>query len=231
MSVQRRLLMAFASFAIMAEAAPQTVLPVEQAPYHVPVFSNELVTVLNVIIPPNSTSGYHRHSLDTLGVLIGDTARTRQLLGESTTSASEPRPSGSVSFSFYKLGPVVHSVTVTGSEPFHNIVVELLAPSPSGYTPRSRDGAPGYTEILSNERIRAWRLVLEPGEQAPEITQSAPGIRIVIDGGAFVESVPGRPDRGIALRRGDFYWQDADVTRAVRNSGTTRIELVEVEIK
>ena len=30
---------------------------------------NELMTVLNVYIPPQRTSGYHRHSLDTVGVL------------------------------------------------------------------------------------------------------------------------------------------------------------------
>ncbi len=52
--------------------APQAV-PVEEAPYHVPAFRNELVTVLNVLIPPQRTSGYHRHSLDSVGVLVNDT--------------------------------------------------------------------------------------------------------------------------------------------------------------
>ena len=89
----------------------------------------------------------------------------------------------------------------------------------------------GYTQVLDNERVRAWRLVLEPGQTAPAITQSAPGVRVVIDGGELVESVPGAPDRAKAPRAGEFYWQEAGATRTVRNIGTTRIELVELELK
>ena len=47
------------------KAARRPSCPSRQTSYHVPVFSNELVTVLNVFIPPQRDSGYHRHSLDT----------------------------------------------------------------------------------------------------------------------------------------------------------------------
>jgi hypothetical protein len=73
--------------------------------------------------------------------------------------------------------------------------------------------------------------VLAPGQSAAAISQNAPGLRIVIDGGEIAESVPGADDRGMALRLGDFYWQEPGVTRAVRNIGTSRIELVEFELK
>jgi hypothetical protein len=74
-------------------------------------------------------------------------------------------------------------------------------------------------------------LVLEPGQTAAAITQKAPGLRVIIDGGEIAESVPGEPDRGMMLRLGDFYWQEPGATRAVRNIGSTRIELVEFELK
>ena len=70
------MLAAAAALVPALSAWSQTVLPVEQTPYHVPAFSNDYVTVLNVFVPPQRTSGYHRHSLDSLGVLIGDTDRT-----------------------------------------------------------------------------------------------------------------------------------------------------------
>ena len=70
--------------------------------------------------------------------------------------------------------------------------------------------------------------MLEPGHSAPTISQTAPGIRIVIDGS---ESVPGFADRGWTLRSGEFYWQEAGVTRGLRNIGNTRIEIVEFELK
>jgi hypothetical protein len=220
----------FAAVAVAPHALAQTVVPVEQTPYHVPVLSNDYVTVLNVFIPPQRTSGFHRHSLDTVGVLIADTERTSQVPGAAATAAPL-RGRGTVSFSFYSREANVHAVTVTGSTPFHNIVVELLKPGADGSKPSSRDGVPAYTQILDNERVRAWRLVLGPGEHAPEIAQSAPGIRVVVEGGEIVERVPGRPDRAMAPHSGEFFWQDAGVTRAVHNTGATRIEFVEVELK
>ncbi len=211
-------------------ASAQTVAPVEQTPYHVPAFSNDYVTVLNVFVPPQRTSGYHRHSLDSLGVLIGDTDRTGQVLGaeEKPTARRDP---GAVNFTFYSKEPAVHTITIKGDTAFHNIVVELVRQKPYGFTPASRDGASGYTQVLDNERVRVWRLVLAPGAEASAITQAAPGIRIVVAGGEIVERIAGRPDRGIAPHAGEFFWQDAGVTRAVRNAGTTRVELVEAELK
>jgi hypothetical protein len=32
-------------------------------------------------------------------------------------------------------------------------------------------------------------------------------------------------------KAGEFYWQEPGVTRAVRNSGATRLEVVEFELK
>lgn len=205
-------------------------VPVEQAPYHVPVFDNDYVRVLNVIIPPGRTSGFHRHTLDTVGVQITDTARTAQLPGGPVT-VSPSREPGTVQFARYGREPNLHAVSVTGDGVFHNIVIELLEANAYGFTPGSRDGVAGYDIVLDNERARAWRLVLAPGEQAPAITQGAPGLRIVVRGGELVERVRGRPDRGMAPRAGEFYWQEAGLTRAVENIGTTSIELVEVELK
>lgn len=211
-------------------AAAQIVVPVEQAPYHVPVFTNDYVTVLNVHIPPGRTSGFHRHARDTFGVQIVDTPRTGQLPGAVPTPTSLRAP-GAVQFARYGAEPYVHAVSVADGGAFHNVVVQLLQPHAYGFTPGSRDGAAGYTQVLDNERVRAWRLVLAPDEAAAAITQSAPGLRIVVRGGDIVERIAGRPDRGIAPRAGDFFWQDAGTTRIVQNIGTTTVELVEFELK
>ena len=50
-------------------------------------------------------------------------------------------------------------------------------------------------------------------------------------GGEFAELVPGQPDRGMNLRLGEFYWQNPGAMRAVRNTGTTRLEFLEFELK
>jgi hypothetical protein len=43
--------------------------------------------------------------------------------------------------------------------------------------------------------------------------------------------VPGEAERGWGLRTGEFFWQDAGTTRAVKNIGTTPINIVEFELK
>ena len=96
---------------------------------------------------------------------------------------------------------------------------------------RTRLRGAGYAQVMDNERARGWRLVLESGQSVPAITQAAPGIRIVVSGGELVESVTGQPDRAMSPKMGEFFWQDAGVTRTVRNTGTTRLELVEFEIR
>jgi hypothetical protein len=149
------------------------------------------------------------------------------VLGAEAT-VTPARGRGSVSFTNYAREPLVHNVAITGEAPFHNIVVQLLDAQPQGFAPAARGD--GYTQLLDNERVRVWRLVLEPGQTAAAITQVAPGVRVVVDGGELVEIDGGR-ERGMAPRSGDFFWQQAGRARAVRNVGKTRIDLVEIELK
>jgi len=156
---------------------------------------------------------------------------TNQNLGSSEVTRGERAQRGRANYiSYSKGGPRTHKATNVGSTPFHNVSF-LFRSRPGRFTPLARTEAPGYLQIMDNERVRGWRLVLEPGQSAPAISQTAPGIRIVVDGGELAESVPGSADRGWTLRNGEFYWQEAGVTRGLRNIGTTRIEIVEFELK
>jgi hypothetical protein len=206
--------------------------PIVKAPYHLPVFTNEYLTVLKIFIPPGRNTGYHTHSEDSVSVNIVPADMTNQDLGSSAVTRNERALRGRAAYTAYsKDPPRTHKATNIGSTPFHNVSF-ILKNRPQGrFAPSSRTEAPGYVQILDNERLRGWRLVLEPGQSAAAITQTAPGIRIVIDGGELVESVPAHADRGWGLGVGEFYWQDPGVTRALRNIGTTRIEIVEFELK
>jgi hypothetical protein len=221
------LVCAFALPAAAQDEGPP--VPVDKAAYHVPVFRNEYLTLLRVNIPSQRSAGYHIHSKDQISVLIEEADQSGQVLGEQPTPPRRT-PRGNVTFTAYSKKSMTHRVNNVGPTAFHNIVI-ALADGPGGrFSPAAREGA-GYTQLFDNERARAWRLVLEPGQAAAAITQNAPGLRVIIDGGEIAESVSGEGDRGMALRLGDFYWQEPGVTRAVRNIGTTRIQLVEIELK
>ena len=203
-------------------------VPVEKAAYHWPVFSNEHVMVLRVYFPPGRGSNYHIHSLDQLSVQVEAGANAGQVWGEEPTPA-RPGTKGQVSFTAYSRKKFIHKSTNTAVTPYQNIVIALLKPKPAGLAPAARPD--GYVQVFDNERARAWKLALEPGQSVGPITQSAPGLRVVIDGGEIVEIVSGQPDRGLGLRLGDFYWQEPGTTRGIRNIGTTRIEIAEFELK
>ncbi len=202
---------------------------VQNASYHLPVFANDRVLVLNVYIPPGRSSNYHTHSLDQISVLVEDAEQTGQVMGGPLTG---PRHGvrGNVNYSADSQHHVTHRGSNVGTTPFHNIVVALKKPSPEGLAAGTRE-VPGYTQVVDNDRLRAWRLVLEPGQAVDAITQQSPGMRIVVDGGEIVESAPGARDRAKAVKFGEFYWQDGAETRAIRNVGTTRVQLVEFELK
>jgi hypothetical protein len=61
-------------------------VPILQAPFHLPVFRNEYITLLNVNVPPGKTTGYHIHTGDSVSVNIGAADMTNQDFGSSVVS-------------------------------------------------------------------------------------------------------------------------------------------------
>jgi hypothetical protein len=227
--LQSSLVLCALALALPAAAQVEAPVPVEKAPFHVPVFRNEYVTLVNVYIPAGRTAGYHTHSLDQISVLVSETEMTGQVLGEQPTPPRR-NPRGNVNFVAYSKKAMTHKVANVGTTPFHNVVIALMQPSAGRFTPGSRDAA-AYHQVMDNERVRGWRLLLDPGQSAPAISQSAPGIRVALSDGELAESVPGEAERGMALKSGQFFWQEGGVTRTVRNAGTSRLELIEFELK
>jgi hypothetical protein len=225
------LILAALTLALPAAAQEEaSAVPVDKAPFHVPVFRNDYVALVNVYIPPGRVAGYHTHSLDQISVLVADADMVGQVLGEQPTPARR-NPRGNVNFVAYSKKAMTHKVMNVGPTPFHNVVLTIMYPEPGRFTAGARGEVAGYTQILDNERVRGWRLVLEPGQSVAAITQKAPGIRVLIDGGELAENVPGQAERGMAPKSGEFFWQEPGVTRAIRNTGTSRIQLVEFELK
>jgi hypothetical protein len=227
-------LVVFASILVIPARAQngEVGVPIMKAPYHLPVFTNEYVTVLKIFIPPGRNTGYHTHTEDSVSVNISPADMTNQNLGSSEVTRGERAQRGRAAYTAYsKDGPRTHKAANIGQTPFHNVSFVFKKRASGQFMPSSRASVPGYIQIMDNERVRGWRLVLEPGQSVAAITQTAPGIRIVLDGGELVESVPGFADRGWMLSTGEFYWQEPGVTRGLKNIGTSRIEIEEFEIK
>jgi hypothetical protein len=205
-------------------------VPIEKAPFHLPVFKNDYVTVLKIDLPPHRNTGFHTHSTDSVSVNIEAADMANQLPGQAQTPPQHSKR-GQPSFTAYSKGPPrTHKATNMGETFFHNVSFMFNKPTASGFQASTRAGAAGYTQVMDNERVRGWRLALAPGETSGVVTQSAPGLRIVLDGSEIAEVVAGAADRGMNLRMGEFYWQEPG-TRAVKNTGTTPLEVFEFELK
>ena len=223
-------LLAVAPIALGANA-DDTPVPVQFASYHVPLFRNDYATLLRIYIPGHRETNYHIHDHDLITVVVEEHPEHSysQKLG---TDSGRPRGAklGQVDYNPYFAHPVTHRTINPDTIPVHVAGVQLNSEKPYGFTPEVRDVA-GYTQLIDNERIRAWRLTLAPGQTAAAITQTAPGVRIIVHGGEISELVPSKRDRSMMLRIGDFLWQEPGMTRAVRNIGDTPIEFVEIELK
>jgi hypothetical protein len=203
---------------------------VESAPFHFQVFENDYVRFLNVLIPPGKVGAYHRHSIDFAQVIIEATERLEAtVLDKPMALVSLKR--GQVLFGGYTKAPLIHQVANAGQSSLHVMGIEILDSQSGRFSPSTRTDVPAYTSVLDNERVRGWRLVLPPGESAAAIVQTAPGVRIVVQGGDIVEIAREKPDQELNLNRGDFVWQAAGTTRAVQNVGASPVEWVEFELK
>src|SRR5438093_8417905 len=131
-------------------------VPIVKAPYHLPVFTNEYVTVLKIDITPGRNTGYHTHTEDSVSVNIVPADMTKQNLGSSEVTRGERAQRGRANYTSYsKGGPRTHKATNVGSTSFHNVSF-LFRNRPGRFTPSARTEAPGYLQIMDNERVRGW---------------------------------------------------------------------------
>ncbi len=220
-----------AQSAVFAQQAQKTEFnPVENASFHQLIFSDEDIVVLNNLYPPKGDSGFHAHFFDLVGVVIQSSRSSGQSLGKPLTAAPVLL-TGAILYSPVGTAPRIHRVVNEGESPYQIIVVQLQRAAPFGTAVSSRDSAPQYETILDNPRLRAWRLVLGPGQSVPAISQGNKGVRVVVRGGLLTTLTPGLQDQQLALRPGDFAIQPSGTTRALKNGGDETIELVEIEFK
>ena len=139
-------------------------VPMERAPFHIPVFSERLSHSVERQHPARPQ---HRISHPLCGFRLGQsrappprqtriTARTtsaRRALAERAHLGGRPLRMSP------RTGPRTHKASNVGPTPFHNISFILKKPA-GGNTVSDRNGVNGFTQIMDNARLRAWRIVL-----------------------------------------------------------------------
>ena len=209
------------------EAGKPSVVHVKKAAFHLFTFEDENMSLENVTLPAGKSTRYHSHDQDLVFVITAGARITNQVLGKEPVELEFKQ--GEVRFAGYTKTPGVHQIiNIEKDKTMQLLAVAIVYPEPGRYTVSTRPAK--YEVALDNDRVRAWRIKLNPGESAPAIRQTAPGARFVVAGGMVAEKRPGHPDQPMVLKNHDFMAMPAD-ERGIENIGNSAIELVEIELK
>jgi hypothetical protein len=216
---------ALLSLAAAVSADDERVVPAHEEPRHVPKLVNDWVRIIDVEIPEGEQTLYHAHTLDYPYLMITSVTLNNQVHGQSRREVAIN--AGDVGY--YRAstqGTYTHRFINKGPGTFRAIGIELLRPlaAPARVALPLAD-RPGFRTVIDNERVRAWRVTLAPGESLGPIAIPGPSIRVAISEGRLAESVEGRYDASFDLAPAQFVFRDGPATSTLRNAGAGTIEL------
>jgi quercetin dioxygenase-like cupin family protein len=207
--------------------SPQSPVEINGEPRHLAKFENEFVRIWDVTVPAGDATFWHIHRNDNVVVILGGASLRIETVGAAPSEVQW-------NFGDVKFGKAtyVHRAMNVGTTPFHNLTIELLK-TPIGSPAETRLKEPATrVPVLENERVRAYRLTLEPGQSTPMHTHQLSGLAISITAAEIEITTEGKtkPDR-LALPPGDIRWRSGPITHMIKNIGKTRFDAVDIELK
>ena len=206
--------------------SPQSPVEISGEAHHHPKLENEFVRVWDVTVPAGEATLWHIHRNDNVVVTLGDA--NLRLENAAGPPAEALWKFGEVRFA---KATYVHRAMNVGTTPFHNLTIELLkSPGPQA------EPSPKYpvtrTPVLENERVRVFRVTLDPGQSTSIHTHLFAGLSIALTAGEIEITTEGnkQPDR-LRLPLGDVRWRAGAVTHSIKNVGKANFEAVDVELK
>ena len=208
-----------------ARALAQPPVPIEQEPAHRLVLQNANVRVFDVWLPPGEDSLWHVHRHDGISVRLADaTVADQPEHGQAETFRLRR---GAVAFGATPTART-HRVRNVGETTFHNIYIELLADSRVAED-RAAVAASDRRVEFENERVRALRRILAPGESTAMHTHASNGVAVLVTPGRLEISSPDAAVRSSDVSAGAVQWIDSGTTHSLKNVGDAPIEIVDIE--
>jgi quercetin dioxygenase-like cupin family protein len=205
--------------------SPQSPVEISGEPRHHPKFENEFVRIWDVTVPAGDATLWHAHRDDNVVVTLGGASLRIETAGSAPTEVEWK-------FGDVKFGKAtyIHRAMNVGTTPFHNLTIALLkSPGPQAESPKFPITR---TPVLENERVRVFRVTLEPGQSTAMHTHVFAGLSIALVSGEIEITTEGkRPADRLNLPLGDVRWRAGAVTHSIKNIGKTRFEAVDVELK
>src|SRR5688572_29914847 len=123
---------------------------------------NEFVRVFDVLVAAGTSSLFHTHVFDGVGVRLSNAVMMEEFTDGRKSSFVAKW--GNASFGS---GPEFsHRVINVGKNDFRNIYVELLRPKEPAKTGGTPPLSSGHAIVIDNARVRVNRLALNPSESS-----------------------------------------------------------------
>jgi quercetin dioxygenase-like cupin family protein len=216
---------------LAAEGATGTAdrpVEIEAEPMHSIRLVNPVVRVYDAVIPPESQTLFHTHRYSGVGIEMTATRLYIEKVGANpnyeTTKAGDIFPVDSAT-------PYIHRVATVGDAAYRAVVAELIQPPGQVSAVSTVAGTPPYTLELENERVRVYRLVLQPGEAVPLHTLAPFSLTVTVSGGQVSVASPGAAARFASLAPGALEWNEKAVVVGYKNIGSSTYNSVYFEWK
>jgi quercetin dioxygenase-like cupin family protein len=214
------------SCAVVLSLPLQTPVMVLKEPRHHVKFENKYVRVIDASVPKGDATLFHTHPLDNVPVAISGGKLKTELLGQEGTYSLVA--TGGVSFA---RAAYTHRITNIGDTDVRFIDAEVLASTGNSSDVPPLGKITGTSLVIDNERVRVYRVVLEPGEATEAHDHKLPRLSVVVGKGKAAIKSGNRKLRIEQLEPGDFRWLDRELNHSIKNVGATRIEIVDIEWK
>lgn len=210
-----------------AQASTPSAVPIEQEPAHRLVLQNEHVRVFEVWLPAGDATLWHEHLHDGASVRLTDaTVEDQPRDGKAETVALRQGEAA------YGATPTarIHRVRNVGETTFHIVYIELLTPRDLSTGP-AVTASPDPRVVIENDRVRALRRILAPGESTDMHVHASRGVGVPVTAGRLEISSPEGATRFVEMKAGAAQWIDAGTMHRLKNVGDASIEIVDIELK
>jgi quercetin dioxygenase-like cupin family protein len=211
-----------------AQSPSAGAVPVYREPHHRAVYENAMVRVMDVRVEPGDSTLYHVHANRHTTVVILASREWEQLLGDARVTASEDSVGGLHDNASATL-PYTHRVGNAGTTPFRYIVAQVL--SPSGIDAPALPSSTGVRREMETSYARIYRVRLAPGESTASHRHAAPGLTVQVGRGTVRLEGTQADASSRASGPGAWWWRTAGSDHAIRNTGATTVDLVEIDWK
>jgi hypothetical protein len=215
--------------AAVCVCAQDAVVPAREEPRHRIKLENEVVRVVDVEIPPGDRTLMHEHANNYAYLMVSAARLRNEVPGKA--AADIDIAAGMVGYYRASEGAYVHRFTNIGDTSFRAIGIELLSPAASPDVATPIDGGSGYVTVLDNERVRVYRLVLQPGQSTGLIRLAPRTVRVAGSEVAMMERRADGSTRELRLAPAQFEWRPDAATIALENTSAAPAALYEFELK